>query len=434
VKKNITKSGYRWILLCMTLLWVFSSSVFGSNGLSVKRAVAAGLDKNPGLAQILKRYEALKEVPSQVKSLPDPIVSVGLINFPTDTFNRAQEAMTNVQIGFSQYFPYPGKLDLKGEIAEFEATAAYHTVDEVRLLLVNHIESTWWQVYYFDRAVETIRSNQDLLRQFIQIAEEKYKTGDGLQQDVLLAQLELSKLLDQEIQVKAFRRNQNINLNLLMGQKASKNIRLAKKKEKRLSHKMNETYLYRLAAEYRPSLKREESKVLASGSRLDLARREYYPDFNVAVAYGDRQGYNSGTLSDPRADLFSLKVGIKVPLYYKTKQSKAVQQRFIEQQERYAGLEDEKLKVMAEISKNYTNYNQAKKQLSLFTTGILPQARQTVESMRAGYQVSKVDFLNLVQSQVTLFNYELMYWKALAFSMQALSGIKANVGEVNIYE
>ncbi|HIQ47014.1 MAG TPA: transporter, partial [Sulfurovum sp.] len=94
----------------------------------------------------------------------------------------------------------------------------------------------------------------------------------------------------------------------------------------------------------------------------------------------------------------------------------------------------EKLKVMAEISKNYTNYREAKKQLSLFKTGILPQARQTVESMRSGYQVSKVDFLNLVRSQVTLFNYELLYWKALSASMQALSGLRSNVGEVNIYE
>lgn len=219
-----------------------------------------------------------------------------------------------------------------------------------------------------------------------------------------------------------------------MAKDPSKDVHLAKKRIRTLSRKMNEKYLYRLASDYRPSLKRENAKILASASRLNLAKKEFYPDFTVGVSYGDRAGYNPGTFNDPRADLFSLKVGVKVPLYYKTKQSKAVEQRFIEQQERYAGLEDEKLKVMAEISKNYTNYREAKKQLSLFKTGILPQARQTVESMRSGYQVSKVDFLNLVRSQVTLFNYELLYWKALSASMQALSGLRSNVGEVNIYE
>ena len=420
--------------LVFTFFMASITFTYATQTLKMKTAIEIGLKKNPNLAQIQKRYEALKEIPSQVQSLPDPVVSIGAINFPTDTFNRAQEPMTNVQVGFSQYFPFPGKLDLHGKVAEFVATAASYSVEEARLVLANHISITWWQMYYLDRALETIANNKMLLRQFIQIAEQKYKTGKGLQQDVLLAQLELSKLTDQEIQVEALRRNQNINLNLLMGKDPSTHIRLAKSSTKRLSHKMNEKYLYRLAQEYRPTLKREASNVLAASSRLDLAKKDYYPDFTVSMSYGDRNGYNAGNFDNPRADLFSLKVGIKVPLYYKTKQSKAVQQKFIEQQGSYYALEDEKLNVMAEISKYYTDYKQATKQLSLYKTGILPQARQTVESMRSGYQVSKVDFLNLVRSQVTLFNYELLYWKSFAESMQALSSIQAKVGKVNIYE
>lgn len=189
-----------------------------------------------------------------------------------------------------------------------------------------------------------------------------------------------------------------------------------------------------MAEEYHPTLKSQESRVSAAQSRLDLAKKDYYPDFRVSVAYGDRIGYNGGRIDDPRSDLLTLKVGIKVPLYYKTKQSKAEQQRFIEQQGSQYALENVRLKLMAEISNNYTDYRQAKKQVSLYETGILPQARQTVDSMLSGYQVSKVDFLNLVRSQVTLFNYELLYWKSVTESMQALSGIQANVRKVNIYE
>ena len=426
-------------LLHLFFLFIFISSfslakMHKQYSLSVKRAVTAGLAKNPGLSEIQARYKALKEVPSQVKSLPDPVVSIGAVNFPTDTFNRGQEPMTNVQIGFSQEFPYPGKLNLKGDIADFEANVIFYKVDEQRLKLANYIESTWWQVYYFDRALETIHNNQVLLRQFIKVAEEKYKTGKGLQQDVLLAQLELSKLLDQEIQVEALRQLQSINLNLLMGKTPSDKIRLSGKIKRKLSHKMNEKYLYKLAEEYHPSLKSKKSRISAANSRLDLAKKNYYPDFKVSFAYGDRTGYNAGNINDPRADLFTLKVGIKVPLYYKTKQSKAEQQRFIEKQGSYYALEDEKLRLMAEISNKYTDYRQAKKQVVLYKTGILPQARQTVDSMLSGYQVSKVDFLNLVRSQVTLFNYELLYWKAFTESMQALSGIQANIGKVSIYE
>ena len=402
--------------------------------LNIKMAVSEGLAKNPGLSEIQARYEALREIPSQVQSLPDPMISIGAVNFPTDTFDRGQEPMTSVQIGFTQDFPYPGKLDLKGEVANFVADSAFFKVDEQRLKLANYIESTWWKVYYFDHALETVHNNQVLLRQFIKVAEEKYKTGKGLQQDVLLAQLELSKLLDQEIQVEALRRMQAINLNLLMGKTPSDTIHLSVKVKRKLSRRMNEKYLYKLAQEYHPILKSKESSVSAAKSRLDLARKDYYPDFKVSLAYGDRIGYNGGRIGDPRSDLLTLKVGIKVPLYYKTKQSKAEQQRFIEQQGSQYALENERLKLMAEISNNYTDYKQAKKQVSLYVTGILPQARQTVDSMLSAYQVSKVDFLNLVRSQVTLFNYELLYWKAVTDSMQALSGIQANVGKVNIYE
>jgi outer membrane protein TolC len=95
---------------------------------------------------------------------------------------------------------------------------------------------------------------------------------------------------------------------------------------------------------------------------------------------------------------------------------------------------DERNQVMADIASNITDYQRAQQQLSLFTTGILPQARQTVQSMLAGYQVSEVDFLNLVRSQVTLLNYELQYWKSLTESYQALARLQASIGKESIYE
>ncbi len=89
---------------------------------------------------------------------------------------------------------------------------------------------------------------------------------------------------------------------------------------------------------------------------------------------------------------------------------------------------------MADISSAVTDYRRAQEQLSLFEGGIVPQARQTVQSMLAGYQVGEVDFLNLVRSQITLFNYELQYWKVLAEARQALSHLETAVGEESIYE
>jgi outer membrane protein TolC len=81
-----------------------------------------------------------------------------------------------------------------------------------------------------------------------------------------------------------------------------------------------------------------------------------------------------------------------------------------------------------------TDHGRATEQLTLFDQGIIPQARQTVESMLAGYQVGEVDFLNLVRSQVTLLNYELQYWKSFTEVNQSVARLKAAVGEENIYE
>ena len=135
-----------------------------------------------------------------------------------------------------------------------------------------------------------------------------------------------------------------------------------------------------------------------------------------------------------RADLFSIKLGIKIPLFASTKQSYRVKQRISEQfKSKYAYL-DESNQVKADIARYITDYRRSEQQRSLFETGILPQARQTVQSMLVGYQVSEVDFLNLVGSQVTLFNYELQFWQSVSQSNQALASIQASIGKEYIYE
>ncbi len=405
-----------------------------SDVLTVEVAAGIAVRDNPGLAAMQARYEAMAEVPSQKSTLPDPMLMIGAMNFPTDSYDRDQEAMTQMQIGFSQVFPFPGKLGFKEEAAEFEAKAALFSVDEMRLKLINNVVSKWWQVYYLDRALETIDINQSLLRQFIEVAKTKYETGKGLQQDVLLSQLELSKLMDKKIHVESLRRNQVIRLNVLMDRPPHAKVVLPEAASKPMPSLLSENDLYVLAEKSRPLLKGKEQSVSAAESRLNLAKRDYYPDFKVTAVYGERDGDNPMPMGGDRSDFLSVMVGVKIPLYGATKQSKAVKQRTNEHQRSRYALLDEKSQVMAGISSAVTDYEQALQQISLFKDGIIPQAKQTVQSMLSGYQVSEVDFLNLVRSQVTLFNYELQYWKALTEANQALSRLKAAVGEETIYE
>lgn len=428
---------------CMTLLGALLSALTvdvyafekpSEMPLAEHAAITIAIENNPSLAEMRARFESLKEVPSQVGALPDPMVSFNAMNIPTDTYELDQEAMTQLQVGISQVFPFPGKLGLKEKAAEYDAQAAGHSVDEMRLHLIKNVKSKWWQLYYMDRALETVANNRLLLSQFITVAKTKYETGKGLQQDVLLSQLELSRLMDQEIQLQAIRTNQAIQLNILMDRHANEPISLPHAVSKKMPVITNETQLFPRAESVRPRLKQMETKVNAARSRLDLAERERYPDFKLGVTYGDRGGSNPLPRGGARTDFVSVMVGVKIPLYAGRKQSKAVSQKNLDlQKSRYAML-DEKGVVAAEIASAVTDYKRAKQQFSLYGGGIIPQAQQTVQSMLAGYQVSEVDFLNLVRSQMTLFNYELQYWKALSEAKQALARLEAAVGEEPSYE
>jgi cobalt-zinc-cadmium efflux system outer membrane protein len=432
--------GALWRRFAIALVLGVTPHAYGASGtiegifLTERAAIAYALQDNPGLAAMQLRYEALLDVSSQVGALPDPMINFNAMNFPTDTFDIDQEPMTQLQVGFSQVFPFPGKLSLKEDAASFDAVAAGYSVDEMRVQLAMSVRTKWWQIYYLDRASDTLKKNKNLLRQFISVARTKYETGKGLQQDILLAQLELSKLMDRDIQIVALRRHQVIQVNTLMGRPASDHIIVTNNVPLKMANILSEVDLYEIAESIRPTIKERETHVDAARSRLDLAKKDQYPDFMLGVTYGDRTGENPPFQGGSRADFLSVMVGVKIPLYSGRKQSKAISQKTSElARSRYA-LIDERGLVRAAISAAITDYRKSQEQFELYGAGIIPQARQTVQSMLAAYQVSEVDFLNLVRSQMTLFNYELQYWKALSEAKQALARLEAAVGKESIYE
>jgi outer membrane protein, heavy metal efflux system len=437
---NMFTRSMRWKKLalitsgCLFLPLALASESMEENELTVEAAVEIAVRDNPNLAQLQERYKALTEIPSQVGALPDPVINFNTLNFPVPDFNRRQEAMTQVQLGFVQAFPFPGKLGIKEETAEFEALAASHSVDELRLQLISSVRNKWWQVYFFDHALETVYNNQALFREFIKVAKTKYETGDGLQQDVLLAQLELSGLFDHEIQIKAMRRTQAIQLNVLMDLPTRVSVNLPKIVPTELPPLLAKEVFFKKAEEFRPLLKQRETEIDVANSRLKFAKKDTLPDFSVGVNYGDRRGDNPLPRSGSRDNFFTFMLGVKVPIYSKRKQYKAIDQRATELQRSYYSSQDEKARVLGSISIALTDYDRAREEFSLFETGIIPQASQTVQSMLAGYQVNEVDFLNLVRAQVTLLDYELEYWKALTEAKQSLARLEAAVGEETIYE
>ncbi|KFI22822.1 TolC family protein [Nitrosococcus oceani] len=401
--------------------------------LSLQVAIKTALEDNPGLAEMQARAEAMAAIPSQAGALPDPVISFNALNLPVDTFDRSQETMTQLQIGISQEFPFPGKRGLRQSAAEYEAVAIRHDVREMRLLLIRDVKQTWWNLFYLDQALKTVRRNQQLMRQFVEIAQTKYRVGQGLQQEVLLAQVELSKLLDLEVRLKALRRTEEARLNALLNWPTTRSLKLPIEVEVELHSLASEETWQRQAEKNRPLLTAGQNRIEAARERRELAKKDYYPDFKAGAAYGFRNGEDP-LRRQSRADLASFMVSMTVPLYAARKQAEAVNQRSSEVLQQIFALQDRRQQVRREISTALANYYQAREQFLLFKTGIIPQARQTVTSMLAGYQVNKVDFLNLVNAQITLYNFETQYWKALAEAHQALAALSAAIGKEHIDE
>jgi len=420
----------RFFISCAMSILIFSLPNQGvaEESLSLEQAEKQALQYNPTLAAVREQAKSMANIPAQVGSLPDPVLSLNALNLPVDSFSTTAENMTQMQVGISQAIPFPGKLGLRSSVASFMAEAAVQDINEYKLQLTSHVHGRWWNIFYLDHALETVSRNQQLLRQFIRIAETKYKVGEGLQQDVLLAQLELSKLLDVAIQLTAARKQEEAKLNILLNRPALASINLPNINEETLPMLASEAELAELAVTSRPLLAKHDSFIEAAHNRVSLAEKDYYPDFNLGTAYGVRSGINAAT-GRTRPDFATIRLSMTLPFFTNSKQDHQLDQRKAELARTEFSYQDAKEAVLSEVSQTLASYHRAKEQASLFKTGIIPQAHQTVASMLAGYQVNKVDFLNLVRAQVTLYNYETQYWKVLAEANQSLAKLDAAVGQ-----
>jgi len=393
--------------------------------LSIEQAVQLAQAGNPGLAEMKARAEALAAIPSQEGALPDPTLNFDTLNVPTNSFSLHQEDMTMMDVGVSQTIPFPGKLALKEQAAEQEALAAADSVDVARLRLVRDVKQAWWRLFYYDRAINVIAESEQFFQQLIDTAQSRYKVGQGQQQDVLLAQLELSKLKDEKIELIGMRHSTGIQLNTLLSRNSDTLVKLPEQAEIK-TPVLVVADLQTQAMEHSPRFEQHRKMLSAAKTRIEIAEKDFYPDLTLGAGYAVRQNTPSG---ESRSDFASVKLSINLPIYAEQKQAKAVDQRNSELlQEQYA-LQDEHNKVHGEIAVNTAQYLHAKQRLALFEHEIIPQAQQAVSSLMAGYPVGKADFSNLLRTQLSLFQYQSQYWKSLVETQQLLAELSNLIGE-----
>ena len=391
--------------------------------LRLQPLIQEALAVNPEIRADEKKWDAAKERPPQEGSLDDPMLSFEIVNLPTNSFSFAQDDMTMKQFSLSQTFPFFGKLGLRSEVARREANAIGQGYRDKRNEIVRRVKEVFYDLYAVDRSLEVVEKNREVLKEFLKIAETKYSVGKGIQQDVLKAQVELSKLLDEQIRLEQAHQAAAAKMNAILNRPPRTPLARTEdvvKDELQVDLKD----LQAKALENRPLLKALQEDVERSKAANALARKQYFPDLTMSVGYGLRE--DSRLVN--RSDMFSAGFTINIPLYFRTKQDRRVAETSAlinSAREQYQAARNEVLSLVKELA---SELEKGSKLIDLLQTGLIPQAQLSLDSAVAGYQVNKVDFLTLLDNRLTLFNFEKEYYRALREYQSSLARLEWVVG------
>jgi outer membrane protein TolC len=358
-------------------------------------------------------------------ALDDPRFSYEAVNIPVGDFDFNSTPMSGNQLGLKQKFPFPGVLSNRKQAARAAASAATEGLADRRLQVAAVVEGRWAELGFAQRALEITNANIGLLRQLTEIAETKYSVGSGLQQDVLRAQVELTRLLDERLRRVEAIRAAEAKLAAALDLPPQTLI-------PRTDDLGDESPLPKIA----PLLGRldDTSPLLhALAERVEEAERlhratelEGYPDFDLGVGYRIRQR----ALGDPVAgdDFVSAGVTLRLPVNRgKWREKTAERAALVRRAE--AAYRDGRARLRDAVRTTFAALQRADAEVALLETGLVPQTRQSLDSNRSGYQVDKVDFLSLIDSQVRLLDAELSLVRAVADRRTAFAALESALGK-----
>ena len=391
--------------------------------LNVDQLVDEAIQNNPEILAAKKKWEVFKEKIPQAYSLEDPMLGLGIISLPTN-FSFRQEDMTMKEISISQKFPFPGKRPLMKEMAEKEAEAVFTEIQGKVHQIIKDVKTAYYDLSHVYRTTEITQRNKRILEDFAKIAETRYALGEGIQQDVLKAHVEVSKMLDELIMLGQRKKALEAKLNALLNRPLETPV--VEPEEvifRRFPFSIEE--VQKMALEMNPTLKGMKKMIEAKGKTYALAKREYYPDFNFKFAYGQRD--NGPDMK--RRDMLTGMVEINIPIFYKSKQDRKVAEAKADIQIAEAQYQAMKNEILFMIADMISMIQRVERQLELYKTGIIPQANLQINSAMSAYRVNKADFMTLLDSQMTLYKYGLEFHQALTEYEKNVASLGAAMGE-----
>jgi outer membrane protein TolC len=379
---------------------------------------AYAIRNNPEIVAMGQRWRAAQARPSQEGTLPDPTLNMAYHNESFDRFTQGSSDFSWLRFGVEQEVPFPGKLGLKETVAAQEAEREGALFRATALNVVTRLRVAYSDYVLAYRSIDVLQKNEDLLATLERGAEARYRVGEGMQQDVLRAQVEVSILVGRLTSLEQARTSAAAMLNGLLNRPPFAALGAPTPIETgALSYSLDE--LEHMVREQSPVLQAADLDTARSDTTVSLAKRQYYPDFVLWADY-----YNKAELVPE----WEVGLGIRAPLYFWRKQAYGVQEAAAGAEEARAARQNTVQDLLARVKDLYAQASAADRLVKLYQDTVVPQAEQSLRSALAGYQVGQVDFLTLLNSFTVLNDYQLRAYEERANREKAVAGLEDLAG------
>ncbi|MBC8553129.1 MAG: TolC family protein [Candidatus Brocadiales bacterium] len=380
--------------------------------LRIREIIDEALLMNPELQSSKQSWNASTEKILQEKSLDDPVL--GFTYYGEQVQTRVGEKQAGVMA--SQKIPFFGKLRLKGEVARNEAKAFGGRHRTLERQIVAKAKSAFYELYWVHKSININEENNDLLQRFVKIAEVKYATAKATQQDVLKAQVELSRIMNELITLDQLKETAIARINTLLNRHPDTPLGVPEKVDT-TELTVSLENLYEKAKEINPELSILKYRIERDKAAYKLAKKQYYPDFTFGFNYTFITDMPTSVMSSPIGegrDSYTGTLSINVPIFQKRKYDAGVREanaRLKSSEKAYRNMENMTLFGVKDF---HFKVQTAERLVKLYRDSIIPQAEQSLKAAEAGYQAGQVDFLNLIDSQRVLLDFNLAFYRSVA--------------------
>jgi outer membrane protein TolC len=388
-------------VVCTVLAGVALTTHIEASVLSLELAEELALASDPGVQSVESNRLALEEMSVAAEQLPDPLLKLGLVSLPTDTFDLGQEAMTQVQFGMVQKFPRGKSRSLRSEQIGLKSRGLDEMARDQELRILLAVREQFLEVakqrHLANINAEAITAFSDVA----DITQDYYATGRVQQQDVLQAAVELAKVEDRATRIAQDEEQARARLAMWIGETAYRDL-----------EESWPPFRYHTAAEAikdglpgHPRIQALQNDVSAAQAGVELARQKYKPEFALDVTYGGRAGNNPDGSS--RTDLLTLMVVMDVPLFHKNRQDRVVAAQIAESSAAMFSRDDILRRMSSEVDFHVATQSKQQERIDLFENTLLPEAAFSSEASFGAYQSSIADLTTLLRTRITEFDLQL---------------------------